>query len=457
MLTTEHPAEELRARVAGSVVVPGDAGWDEARRAWNLAVDQLPELVALPEGVLDVAEIVRFARRRGLRVAVQGTGHGAAPLDLEGALLLKTERMRRVEVDVATRRARVEAGALWGDVVRPASGVGLMPLAGSSHDVGVVGYTLGGGIGWLSRRYGLAANSVLAAEVVCADGRLLRVDRETDPELFWALRGGGGSFAAVVALEFALYPVLNVYAGTLLWPWERAPEVLRAWSQLAASAPDALTSVGRLLQLPPLPELPEPLRGGRFVGVEVAFDGTKAEGSALIAGLRALAPLIDTVTTVPAARLLQLHMDPPGPVPGIGDGFLLDEFPAEAADALAAVGGEGSGSPLVSLEVRHLDGALASAPDGHGALARLDGRFAVYGVGIPAGPDVAAAVTAHFPRVRDALTAWDSGRAYLNFAEQETDLGSAFPAETLDRLRAVKLRYDPADVFRANHRIQAGT
>jgi FAD/FMN-containing dehydrogenase len=457
MLTTEHPAEELRARVAGSVVVAGDAGWDEARRAWNLAVDQLPELVALPEGVLDVAEIVRFARRRGLRVAVQGTGHGAAPLDLEGALLLKTERMRRVEVDVATRRARVEAGALWGDVVRPAAGVGLMPLAGSSHDVGVVGYTLGGGIGWLSRRYGLAANSVLAAEVVCADGRLLRVDRDSEPELFWALRGGGGSFAAVVALEFALYPVLNVYAGMLLWPWDRAPAVLRAWSQVAASAPDALTSVGRLLQLPPLPEIPEPLRGGRFVAVEVAFDGSAEDGSALIAPLRALDPLIDTAATVPAARLLELHMDPAGPVPGIGDGFLLDEFPAEAADALAAVGGEGSGSPLVSLEVRHLDGALASAPDGHGALGRLDGRFAVYGVGIPVDAEAAAAITAHFPRVRDALTAWDSGRSYLNFAEQETDLGSAFSAEALDRLRAVKLRYDPADVFRANHRIQPGT
>jgi FAD/FMN-containing dehydrogenase len=351
----------------------------------------------------------------------------------------------------------VEAGAVWADVVRPAAGVGLTPLAGSSHDVGVVGYTLGGGVGWLSRRYGLAANSVLAAEVVCADGRLLRVDHETDPDLFWALRGGGGSFGAVVALEFALYPVLNVYAGMLLWPWERAAEVLRAWSALAAAAPDALTSVGRLLRFPPLPDIPEPLRGGSFVAVEAAFDGPAAEAEQLLADLRRLSPHIDTATTVPAARLLQLHMDPPGPVPGIGDGFLLDEFPAEAADALAAVGGPGSGSPLVSLEVRHLDGALAVAPAGHGALARLDGRFAVYGVGIPAGPDAAAAVAAHFPRVRDALTAWDSGRSYLNFAEQETDLSSAFPAETLERLHAVKLRYDPADVFRANHRIRPGS
>jgi len=453
MLTIDHALERLRERVLGAVVTPGDESWDDARRAWNLALDQRPELVVQAEGVQDVVAAVRFAREQGLRVALQGTGHGGHGLDLDGAILVKTERMRGVEIDPADRRARVQAGAQWQDVTVPAAEHGLAALAGSAADVGVVGYSLGGGIGWLARRHGLASNSILSADVVLADGRLVHVDESSEPELFWALRGGGGSFAAVVALEIALYPVAELYAGMLLYPWERAPEVLRAWTAMTAEAPDELTSCGRLLQLPPIDLVPEPLRGGQFVVVELAYLGDEAAAAPHLARLRELGPMMDTCAMVPAPALQALHMDPPDPMPGIGDGFMLDELPDDAIDALLEVAGPGSGSPILSLEIRHLGGELAVARPEHGAQPALDAGFVVFSLGIPMDADVAAALLGHFPRVRRALGPWDSGRHYFNLAEQETDPRTMYPAAAYDRLRDVKLAYDPADVFRANHRI----
>src|SRR5919206_1394910 len=222
--------EELRARIEGTVVAPQDAAWDEARAAWNLAVDQRPALVAIPASAADVVAIVDFAREQGLRVAPQGTGHNASAIaTLERTILLKTSALREVDIDAPRRRARVGAGVLWVEVTGPASEHGLAPLAGSSPDVGVAGFTLGGGLSWLSRRHGLAANSVLAIEIVTADGRVLCCDRDHEPGMFWALRGGGGSFGVVTAIEFALYPAPQVYGGAVLWPWERATEVLKAY------------------------------------------------------------------------------------------------------------------------------------------------------------------------------------------------------------------------------------
>src|SRR3954470_2076610 len=177
------------------------------------------------------------------------------------------------EIDVAGRRARAGAGVLWAEVTGPASEHGLAPLAGSSPDVGVVGYTLGGGLSWLSRRHGLAANSVLAIELVTADGRLVRCDRDHEPELFWALRGGGGSFGVVTAIEFLLYPAPQVYAGMMLWPWEQATEVLKRYVEWCRTAPDAISTSVRLLQVPPLPDIPEPVRGRQFVAIDGAYLG----------------------------------------------------------------------------------------------------------------------------------------------------------------------------------------
>src|SRR5580704_10542366 len=224
--------ETLRTAVAGDVFIPGEVGYDEARQAWNLTIDERPAVVVMAESAADVVQAVRFARFRGMRIAPQGTGHGSEPLEpLQGAMLLRTVRMCGVRINPAARIARAEAGALWQDVTVPAGQHGLAALAGSSPDVGVTGYTLGGGMGWLARCHGLAANSVTAAEVVIPDGHLVRADADHEPDLFWAVRGGGGSVGVVSSLEMTLYPVRELYAGAMFFPIQRSAEVLHAWRE----------------------------------------------------------------------------------------------------------------------------------------------------------------------------------------------------------------------------------
>ncbi len=219
----------LRRRCDGLVVTPDDAGWDQARQAWNLVVDQRPAAVVVPETPADVVEVMAFAADAGVRVAPQTTGHNAAPLgDVGNTILVRTSALQGVTIDAARRCARVGAGALWQDVMEPAGAQGLAALAGSSPDVGVVGYSLGGGMGWLSRRYGLATNSLLAVELVTPEPHLVRADADHETDLFWALRGGGGNFGVVCALEFELYPLREVYAGALAWDWSECERVLRA-------------------------------------------------------------------------------------------------------------------------------------------------------------------------------------------------------------------------------------
>jgi hypothetical protein len=444
---------ELRERLQGNYVTPNDPTWDEARMAWNLAVDQRPAAVAIPETAEDVAEIVRYARANGLRVAPQGTGHNAHPLaaGLDRTVLVKTHRMRGVEIDPVARTARAEAGALWMDVTNPAGEHGLAPLAGSSPDVGVVGYSLGGGISWLGRRYGLSANSVISVELVDADGAIIRASADENPDLFWALRGGGGSFGVVTAIEVALYPVAELYAGWLIFPMERADEVLKSWREWVDTVPDEVTSVGRLLQVPPLPDIPEPVRGRRLVVVEAAMLMTEAEASELLAPLRELGPEMDTFETIPASRLHELHMDPPQPVPGMGDHIMLEDLTPAAIEQVVRVAGAESRSPLLSVEFRHPGGALGRREPGHGATGALDARFVSFFVGMAIDDAMRAAVGGYLPVVKDALRPWDAGHEYLNFAEHSTDVRRLWPADDYDRLREVKAEYDPADIFRSNH------
>src|SRR3954469_15130783 len=258
--------------VQTSIIAPGDSRWDVHRGTFNLTIDQQPTPIAPPADEAEVAAAIAHGRERGLRVAPQRTGHNAAPLgQLDDTLLLRTDALQGVEIDADARHARVRSGARWEDVVPRASDIGLAALHGSTPDVSIAGYSLGGGLGWYARKHGLATNSVSAIEIVTADGRLRRVDQDHEPELFWALRGGGGNFGVVTALEFDLIEQPLDYAGALFFPWERAGEVLQAWREWLPSTPDEVTSVGRILQFPPFDFVPEPLRGKSFALVEAVY------------------------------------------------------------------------------------------------------------------------------------------------------------------------------------------
>jgi FAD binding domain len=440
--------DALRDRLEGTVVLPTDMEYDDARAPWHVGVEQRPALVAFPRSARDVQHIVDFAREASLRVAMQGTGHSAGVLgSLDQAVLVRTSEMRGVTIDERACLARVEAGALWGDVASAASEHGLAALAGSSPSVGVVGYTLGGGIGWLSRRYGLASERVTAIEVVTADGHFVRADRRNDPDLFWALRGGGGAYAAVVALEFELIPLTTVHAGMMLWPWERAREVLQAWRAFTKTAPDTVTTSARIIRVPPLPDVPEFLRGRDIVVIDGAVVG--GDAAAVLAPLRALEPELDTFADVPPAALTRIHMDPEEPSPGVSDHALLDALPEEVVDALVDVAGPGSESPLAIVEIRHLGGALARA--GSGALGSLPADYLLFAAGMPMDTEAAAAVEAAFGRVGAAVAPCVSRRAFQNFAERRTDAAALFGSEAAERLRAVKARVDAEDLFLAAH------
>jgi FAD/FMN-containing dehydrogenase len=449
--------EALRSQLTGSVVTPADEDWDEARQAWNLAVDQRPALVALAETARDVAAVVGYAAENRLQVAPQGTGHNAIALgSLDDTILLKTSRMRGVTIDAQARTARAEAGVIWIEVVEAAARHGLASLAGSSPDVGVVGYTLGGGLSWLGRKHGLAANNVVAVELVTADGRLVRATRDEEPDLFWAVRGGGGAFGVVTAIEFRLFPIEEVYAGVLWFPFERAADVLHAWRDFVeAGTPDELTTVGRLLQLPPLPVIPEPVRGKSFVILEAIYLGDEAEGARLLEPLRALGPVLDTVATIPVEALAHLHMDPEEPVPGAGDGDLLAELTPEAIDAVVAAAGPGSGSSLLSVELRQLGGAIARPAADHGAISAFDAQFALFAVGMAPTPELKAKAEADSKAVLAALEPWVARQTYMNFVERREDARRFVSEAAYHRLRRIKSAVDPYDVIRSNHPLEA--
>jgi FAD/FMN-containing dehydrogenase len=445
--------QALNTELSGRVSTAQDADWDTSRQAFNLAVDQRPAAVVHPADARDVIAVVAFAAENGLRVAPQSTGHNPGPLSLEDTLLLKTSEMRGAEIDAENRRARVSAGDTWGDVVPPAAEKGLAALHGSSPTVGVTGYSLGGGLGWYARKHGLAANSVTAVELITADGKELRADLDNEPELFWALRGGGGAnFGVVTGLEFELFPVTEVYAGMLLFDWERSAEVLHAWNSLLPALPDEITSVARILQVPDLPEIPEMVRGGKFVGFEAAHLGTQAEGEDLIAPIRALGPDVDTFGMVPPPALSFLHMDPPEPVPGFGRHSLYDELSARAIDELVDAAGPESGSPLISVELRHTGGALARNGGDHGALSTLDGSLCMFAVGMAVDENATKALSEQVERVKGALRQHDAG-TFLNFTEQPVDVADAFPDSTYRRLQQVRAELDPNGLFRPNHEI----
>jgi FAD/FMN-containing dehydrogenase len=371
--------EETPSLREGTIVGPGELGWDAARRAFNLAVDQRPALVALPLDDCDVVAAVREARVRGLRVVPQSRGHRGEPM-LDDALLLRTNALADVEIDARAYRARVRAGARWADVIDRASFVGLAPAAGFSRTAGVVGDLLGDGMGWLARRHGVAARSVLAVELVTADGQQLRLDGDA------ALPPG----AVITTVELALHPADDLYAGALFFSFERAAEVLHAWRDWTATAPAEITSVARVMRFADRNDVPEMVRGRSYTIIEAAQLGTD---TGLLEPLRALRPELDTFSLVPPSALGHLHMDGEHPEARLADDGLVGELPAAAIDDLLAVAGPESQSPLATVELRHASGALET----------LERGFFTHAAGTPADAASAAAIEAQLALVAGAL------------------------------------------------------
>ncbi|MEA2123703.1 MAG: hypothetical protein QOI80_485 [Solirubrobacteraceae bacterium] len=453
MFTSPHIS--LTESLAGPVVLPDDARYDQARSSFNLLVDQQPSAVSFPVDDRDVVAAVNAARHAGLRVAPQATGHNQAPLgELDGTLLLNVSRMQDVQFDAAARRVRVGAGVKWQSVAPRLSAHGLAGLHGSSPDVGIAGYSLGGGIGWLSRKHGMQTNAVTAIELVTADGELRRVDHDHEPDLFWALRGGGGNFGVVTAIEFSVVPCDELYAGALFFPFEQASEVLHTWSAMLPALPDELMTWTSLLHFPPLPEVPEFARGRSYAVVMAAFLGDSAEGADLLRPLRELGPVRDTLATVPPVVLGDLAMDPYDPLPFHSGHQLLDGLSPRSIDAvMAAVGPEsGSGPALSMLQLRHMGGALSRATPDAGARATLPGEVSLFALGVVPDPALDEPVRAALAGVQAATAAQAVGD-YPNFVEVPADASAFFAPATWARLRAVKAAYDPQEIFRGNHYI----
>ena len=444
---------QLSDLMTGRVVVPDDSDWDDARQAFDLLVDLRPDAVAFPAHERDVVAVVDYARERGLRIAPQATGHNAGPLGrLDGTILVNTSNLTGVSIDAAARRVRVGTGTKWEKVAPQLSELGLAGLHGSSPDVGIAGYSLGGGMGWLARKYGLQTNSVTAIELVTADGHLVRTDAVHEPDLFWALRGGGGNFGVVTAIEFDVYPLEEVYAGALFFPFERAGELWHAWRELLPSLPDELMSWASLWQFPDLPEVPAHVRGGSFAILMGAFLGTEADGRELLRPVRELEPAMDSFALGPPAVLGSLALeDWLQPLPMRSAHQVLGELPASAIDDLVAAGAQ-PGSPLGMLQLRHLGGALARRPEGAGARATLPGEVSLFALGVAPDEASAAGLRATLEAVEEALRAYQVGY-YPNFVEHPADASAFFEPETWVRLRQVKALYDPADVFKGNHHL----
>ena len=449
--------EALRSRVSGRVFVPGDDGYDTARQTWNVRTfDQRPALVVMPAVAEDVASAVGFAREHDLPVAVQGGGHGH-PHPADDALLVSFANMASVHITPAGT-ARVEAGARWRDVIAAAHQHGLAPLSGFAGTVGVSGYLLGGGIGWLVRQHGAAAGSLRSAELVTADGRQVQVDDRNHVDLFWGLRGGGGNFGVVTSFTFDLYPVKEIYGGFVAYPLAHGTEAMGAYAAWARTVPDTMTSAVRLVHYPQAPGVPEPLRGASAVVIMACSTGSTTDGEALLQPLRSIGtPLLDTFRPMPFAEVETIANDPPEAPPlfTFGHSSGLRGLSSDVVDALLRVAGNRAAG-IFMVEARHAGGALARQPEDQmpftfrspwllSAMAAAPTREALHG-----GRQSVAALL-------DALKPALTGEVLINGIDAESAgldaTRAGYSRENYRKLVAIKDRYDPANVFRFTHNI----
>ena len=450
-------ADFSQLSIRGRVATSSDSDWDEARQAWNLAADQQPPAVTFVESADDVSKVVRFAADHDLKVTGQGTGHGAVAMGaLDDTILIKTERMQAIEVADGT--ARMEAGVLAEQIGGAAHEKGMSFLPGTSPNVGVTGYTLGGGLSWLGRKYGWACNNVISIEVVTADGEARTVDSGSDPDLFWALRGGGGGFAIVTSLHVNLFPVREAYAGALLFAPDVTEAGVRRYRDWTAEVPEEVGSMVRMLNLPPIPDIPEEIRGKKWLAITACCIGDKEAGEKLVAPLREIGePVMDVFDQITSPALSRIAMDPEPPVPGLGHHATINELPDEALDAFVSTAGPESDSPLLLAELRHLGGALGRAPENAGALDKLDAEYVMLAIGMLMDPALREPIEGQLDRLHDALGPWVAEGGYYNYAERPCDVVAILPEETCKRLSEVKRSWDPDNRIVANHSVAMAT
>ncbi len=449
-----HALDDLRHRVAGTLHTPTDPTWDAARTPWIVNVEQHPLAVLEVRDAGDVIAAVRWAVDHDVQVTAQPTGHGAAD-SLEQVLLLRTRGLDGITVDVERRTAWVGAGVKAGELLAELDGTGLTFLAGSNADPTVVGMTITGGISWFSRSFGLGSDSIVSVELVDGLGRRRTISATEDGELFWAIRGGGGDFGIITGMEVALHSAPEVYGGRLLWPIEQMGQVLRTFRTVTESAPEELTIWYHTYQFPPLPEVPEPLRGKGFASIAVAYLGSRESAEALLAPFRGLPGLaMDLMGEVPLADLTTIADEPTDPMPGIQRSGLLTRLDDTAIAALTAVVGAGSGSPLPIVQIRHLGGAFARGAANGGAHGPVTEPYNLFALGIPAVPELVEVIGVLFGRISAAVAHVSSGRTLLNFLDGTEDPGRWWSPETRERLVRAKQASDPLETIRSNRPVR---
>jgi hypothetical protein len=448
--TTAEAIHQLAAELPGQVNVPGDVDWDEAHVAWTRSVDQRPVAVVQVRDAEDVVAAVRCAIGAGLAVSAQPVGHGATTA-ITGTILLRTRGLQSISVDVENRVARVGAGVKWGELLAATAPHGLTGLAGSSPDPSVTGFSVSGGLSWFGRAHGLAAHSIRAVEVVDATGTRRRVTAQSDPDLFWAICGGGGDFAIVTAIEVALYPAPHVYGGRIMWPIEMAWPVLRAFRDIAATAPEELTLWTHLLRFPSLAELPDFLRGGSFVTVEATYLGSAEAAEALLAPLYEIpAVQLNTMGTVPLDQLGGICAEPVDPMPTQEMSGMLNGLDDAGIGKLLEVVGHQVQSPLLAVQIRQLGGALTRGTERQGPAGAVDAPFQLFCLGIPMVPELGVAIEAAFAAVKVSMEDYLTGRTFFTFLGSDDDPSAAFAPESLARLQDIKRAVDPNSVLRSN-------
>ena len=447
----------LRAAIPGRVHMPGMAGYDAARAGFSLTSQPTPDVVVMAESAADVVAAVNFARSQRLPVGVHATGHNFG-FAFQGGLRINTSRMQGITIDPIARTARVQAGVIWKSVVQAAHHYGLAPLNGSSPLVGVVGYSLFGGYGWLLRKYGAAVDSVIGADVVTADGQLVRASATSHADLFWALRGASGNFGVVTALEFKLYPVGEMYGGALFFPMERAEQVLAAYSQWVATLPDEMTSSIVLMRVPPRPDVPEFLRGKSIVTVRAAYAGAEGDGARLLQPLRDLGGLLaETFQMLPYTQTATISNDPTTPMPTWRTTTMLKDLSPATIETIVRMNGVGGEAPVTIFEIRHLGGAMTRIPADSAAFSQRYAPFLMQTIDVLTSPEQSETAKRNTQAIFEAMQPHSTGGVLPSWLG-DGDYGmertrAGFSPESYRRLVALKDRYDPANMFRLNHNI----